>query len=192
MSDPPHQVDLLEQLRSSDRPAPPTQRRRLARPASLAMAVAVTIAAIGVAVFIAMRFPGEPPRPSAMHRVQPSMQRVDAQAEYQAYSHGEEIASKTADQPPSVPAEPHPAADPAPSRPEPRVARAPKKAADIPSNRADARRAAPAVAPKPYRNGTMATHLTGEALRLALIEDRRITREYNEAALRNQTAAGGR
>jgi hypothetical protein len=38
---------------------------------------------------------------------------------------------------------------------------------------------------EPYRNGTMAKHLTGEALRLALIEDRRLTREMNEATLRD-------
>jgi hypothetical protein len=38
---------------------------------------------------------------------------------------------------------------------------------------------------EPYRNGTLATHLGGEALRLALIEDRRLTREMNKATLRD-------
>lgn len=42
---------------------------------------------------------------------------------------------------------------------------------------------------EPYRNGTMATRLTGEPLRLALMEDRRLTKEMNEAALR-QIRAG--
>jgi hypothetical protein len=37
---------------------------------------------------------------------------------------------------------------------------------------------------EPYRNGQVATHLTGEALRLALIEDRRLTSEANKASLR--------
>lgn len=37
---------------------------------------------------------------------------------------------------------------------------------------------------EPYRNGMPATRLTGEALRLALIEDSRITREFNAASLR--------
>jgi hypothetical protein len=36
---------------------------------------------------------------------------------------------------------------------------------------------------EPYRNGMMATRLTGEALRLALIEDARITRELNKDML---------
>lgn len=36
---------------------------------------------------------------------------------------------------------------------------------------------------EPYRNGMVATHLTGEALRLALIEDARITKEFNREAL---------
>jgi hypothetical protein len=36
---------------------------------------------------------------------------------------------------------------------------------------------------EPYRNGTMAKRLTGERLRLALIEDRRLTKKMNEATL---------
>jgi hypothetical protein len=34
----------------------------------------------------------------------------------------------------------------------------------------------------------MAQHLTGEPLRLALIEDRRLTKEMNEAAMRELRA----
>jgi hypothetical protein len=37
---------------------------------------------------------------------------------------------------------------------------------------------------EPYRNGMIAKPLSGKALRLALIEDRRLTREMNKATLR--------
>lgn len=47
-----------------------------------------------------------------------------------------------------------------------------------------------AVTIEPYRNGTAAKRLYGEELKLALIEDRRLTREMNQATLRALVADG--
>ena len=55
---------------------------------------------------------------------------------------------------------------------------------DARSDRRNTRPQQAAASIEPYRNGTLAKRLTGEALRLALIEDRRLTREINEASLR--------
>jgi hypothetical protein len=65
----------------------------------------------------------------------------------------------------------------APKRP----ARSSDRAARYPRRHADPHRQQAAI--EPYRNGMPAVHLEGEALRLALIEDAKITQRANAAAL---------
>lgn len=71
------------------------------------------------------------------------------------------------------------------ARPAPPVAAARRERRLAAADGAERRRPAPvrreraAQAPAPYRNGTQAVRLEGEALRRALREDRRITREMN-------------
>ncbi|MBB4860863.1 hypothetical protein HNO88_004209 [Novosphingobium chloroacetimidivorans] len=59
------------------------------------------------------------------------------------------------------------------------------RGASKPKALASTQRVGPAVHSfPPYRNGTIAKPLHGEALQRALIEDRRLTREMNQATLR--------
>ena len=107
-----------------------------------------------------------------------------------------------APQPTLVPVAPAaPAIEPPPPLPSPALPEVAKPTPALPAPRraqpAIRERKTPARTPRaevriePYRNGMPATRLTGEALRLALIEDSRITREFNAASLRRaeRTAA---
>ena len=179
-------VNLLAQLAARERELRAEPSRRMPRRSVIGTLAAMGILTIAAAVALRFEWANSDASAPIIAAPAPPPARVPVAPAPQPTLVPVAPATPAIEPPPPLPS---PVALPEVASATPALPAPPRASPAIREQKTPARTPRAEIRIEPYRNGMPATRLTGEALRLALIEDSRITREFNAASLRRAERA---